>query len=322
MAHTSSMPPDGPDADVPEENEAQALEVQALEAQEEHEALEVREVVEEGETQEESDESAAENAPAATAETWAGESATKTRSRALIATAVGVSYLVLAAGTAAAVVAVASPAPVNFAALASPSTSGSNAASGSGSASPSASASPSPSPSPSPKSTVTGSVNNGVHHGDLRYFLLPPPNSPSSIQGNPDGNAESLSDVVTEYGGTSDTKSFLTGLGFKAGANRTYQDSTLGANVSIELIQFGSSGSASEWLQGFSLNGNGWNSFSVSGESGASAREKSTDGYDNLIGVYAEGDTFYEVTIYGMGTLPHADLSNLMTAEHSRLSHG
>jgi hypothetical protein len=161
-----------------------------------------------------------------------------------------------------------------------------------------------------------------VHRGDLRYFLLPPPNSPSSIQGNPDGNTESLSDVVTEYGGSSDTKSFLTSLNFKAGANRTYQDSVLGANVSIELIQFDSSGSADQWLQGFSLNGNGWNSFSVSGESGASAREKSTDGYDNLIGVYTEGDTFYEVTVYGLGTLPHADLSNLMNAEHSRLSHG
>jgi hypothetical protein len=249
-------------------------------------------------------------------------SSAKARNRALVATAVGASYLVLAAGTAAAVVAVASPAPVNLAALASPSANGSSTASAAGSASPSASASPSPSPSPSPKSTVTGSVKNGVHHGDLRYFLLPPPNSPSSVQGNPDGTAESLSDVLQEYGGSADTKTFLKQLGFKAGATRTYQDSALGANVTIELIQFGSSGEASQWLQGFSMNGSGWNSFSVPGESGASAREKNSGGYDTLLGVYAEGDTFYEVSVYGTQTLPHADLSNLMIAEHSRLSHG
>lgn len=242
----------------------------------------------------------------------------KRRNRTLVATAVGASYLVLAAGTAAAVVAVASPAPVNVTASAS----GPASASPTASASASPSASPSPSPSPSPKSTVLGSVHDGVHSGDLRYFLLPPPNSPSSIQGDPDGNAESLSDVLKGYGGSSDVKSYLQQAGFKRGANRTYQDSKLGANVTIELLQFNSSDGADSWLQGFYLSGSGWTSFSVPGEGGAKAQEKKSDGADSLIGVYAQGDTFYQITIFGTQALPHGDLSDLMIAEHGRLAHG
>jgi hypothetical protein len=268
----------------------------------------------------------AEAAPADAAQTEAAP-AQKRRNRGLIITAIGASYLVLAAGTAAAVVAIASPAPVDVAALLSAGASSATAsaastASGSAKASPSASASPSPSPSPSPKSTVVGSVKDGVHSGDLRYFLLPPPDGSSSVQGDPDGNTETLSDVVKEYGGSSDVKSFLSQMGFKGGAQRTYQDSTLGANVSIELLQFGSSDDANNWLQGFQLNSSGWTSFSVPGEGGASAREKNADGLDNLLGVYAEGDTFYEITVYGTQTLPHSDLTDLMTAEHGRLAHG
>lgn len=249
----------------------------------------------------------------------------KRRSRALIITAVGASYLVLAAGTAAAVVAIASPAPVDVAAaLASTSASTGAGASSTASASASAapSASPSPSPSPSPASTVVGSVKDGTHSGDLRYFLLPPPDGPSSVQGDPDGNKESASDIVKEYGGSSDVKSALSQLGFKGGALRTYQDSTMGANVSIELLQFDSSGDADSWMQGFQLNGSGWTSFSIPGESGATAREKNADNLDSLIGVYAEGDTFYQITVYGTQTLPHSDLADLMTAEHGRLAHG
>ncbi len=247
----------------------------------------------------------------------------KRRNRGLIITAIGASYLVLAAGTAAAVVAVASPAPVDIAALSSPSTGASGAGRASASAtaaSPSASASPSP--SPSPKSTVVGSVKDGVHSGDLRYFLLPPPDGPSSVQGNPDGDTESMSDVVKQYGGSSDVKSFLNQMSFKGGARRTYQDSAMGANVSIELLQFGSSDDATNWLQGFQLNSSGWTTFSIPGESGATAREKNSDGLDDLIGVYAEGDTFYEITIFGTQTVPHSDLANLMTGEHGRLAHG
>lgn len=247
----------------------------------------------------------------------------KRRRRALIVTTVGASYLALAAGTAAAVVAIASPGPVNIAALASASASATATDTGTPSAhaaSASPSSSPSPSPSPSPRSTVTGSVRDGVHRGDLRYFLMPPPQGPSSVQGDPDGTVESASDVATQYGGGSQIKSTLDQLGFKAGATRTYQDSRMGANVTIELLQFSSGDNANTWLQGFQLNDGGWTTFSVPGQSGATAREKNANGLDNMIGVYAEGDTFYQINVYGSAPLTHADLSNLMIAEYGRLS--
>ena len=63
-------------------------------------------------------------------------------------------------------------------------------------------------------------------------------------------------------------------------------------------------------------------SFSVTGEPNAKGRDKNADGIDTLIGVYYEGDTFYQITVYGTGKLPHKDLSNLMNAEHDRLAHG
>ncbi|MGH6653687.1 MAG: hypothetical protein ACRDVE_00615 [Actinocrinis sp.] len=249
----------------------------------------------------------------------------KRRNRAVIGTAIGVAYLVLAAGTATAVVVTGSPAPVDVAALASASTSASagETTSSKPSATPATtSAPPSPSASPSPKSTVTGSVRNGTHRGDLRYFLVPPPGGPSSVQGAPDGTLQDLTAVLVNYGGSSDAKSALQQGGFKKGATRVYQDSALGANVEIDLIQFNSSTGADNWLQGFYLGGSGWTSFSVPGESNAKAREKKADGLDNLIGVYYQGDTFYQITVYGTGSLPHGDLANLMNAEHDRLAHG
>lgn len=251
----------------------------------------------------------------------------KPRKRALAATIITVSYLALAAGTAAAVVAVGSPAPLNLAALTpgSGSASASVSTSATAASTPSASAtsaSPSPSPSPSPKSTVTGSVRDGVHRGDLRYFLLPPPDGPSSVHGDPDGTTESSRDVQRVYGGSSKVKSALDQLGFKGGASRTYQDEEMGANVRIELLQFGSGDEAGQWLQGFQLSGSGWTSFSIPGQSGATAAEKHSDDLDSLIGVYAAGDTFYEIDVYGSQTVPHADLSNVMTAEYNRLTHG
>lgn len=239
------------------------------------------------------------------------------RSRALLATAIGASYAVLAAGAAAAVVTTGSPVAVIAAAQPTPSPDTS------ASASPSASATTAPpSPSPSPTPTVTGQVNGATHTGDLRYFLLPPPGGASSVQGDPDGDSENLSAVLVGYGNSASAKSFLRQLDFKGGATRTYQDSTLGGNVVIELLQFGSSGEASEWQQGFQLNGGGWSSFSVAGESGASAWDKSSADGDTLIGSYYAGDTFYEITLYGTQTLPHTDLADLMKAEHGRLSHG
>lgn len=245
------------------------------------------------------------------------------------AVGVGVGYVLLAVAAAFTVITVASPAPVDSAAVASeleasaaaapaPST----PASGGGSAAPSAkatTASASPSPSPSPTSTVHGTVHGGVHSGDLRFFLLPPPQGPSSVQGDPDGDVMTKSAVEHEYGGGSSVGSALSELHYKKAVTRTYQDTTLGANVTVELIQFGSASDASDWAQGFSMSGK---RFSIPGESGASGYSSSSDGAYALNGTYSEGDTFYQISVFGTQSLPHSDLTSLMKAEHSLLASG
>jgi hypothetical protein len=251
-----------------------------------------------------------------------GTAARRPYNRGLVFTAIGACYAVLAVGTAAAVVAAASPAPINYAALAAPrgATTASASASASASSRASASAAASPSPTPSPRSTVVGSVHDGIHSGDLRFFLLPPPDGPSSVQGDPDGTKESLGTVSSEYG--SGAESILQGLRFKAGATITFQDSAIGANVTIELLQFGSSGDASQWRSGFELTSGGFTSFSVPGEPGASAWSSKSDDNYTYIGTYDEGDTFFEVSIYGTQSVSHSAMGDLIKQQHARLADG
>ena len=267
------------------------------------------------------------------------------RGRAVWAIGLGVGYVILAAGTAFGVIIDKTPAAVdvtaaNASAYAAPVGAGSQAvgtsgaggktgAAATGSAKAKSSPSPttapttaSPTPTPTPSSTVTGSVSDGIHSGDLRYFLVTPPQGPSSVQGDPDGTTETLDEAVVAYGGDSSQASILQDAGFKAACERTYQDSTLGANVDVQLIQFKSSDEAEAWTESFGLSGAGFASISVPGVSGAKGWSYAKDGGYNLVGIYREGDTFFQVEIYGTQALPAADLGQVVSAEHSRLANG
>jgi hypothetical protein len=239
----------------------------------------------------------------------------------------GVGYAVLAAGTAFGVIGSKSPAPVdvtavNASAYAAPV--GASSASTKSGATASASAAPTTAAptTATPTSTVTGTVSGGVHHGDLRFFLVPPPQGASSVQGDPDGTAETIDDVVADYSDPSQVKDSLKEIGFKAACDRTYQDSTIGANVTIQLVQFGSSSASSEWLSSFSYSGDGYASIPVSGESGAEGWSYAKDGNYELIGVYRDGDTFFQVEIFGAQSIPAAELGKVVKAEHARLANG
>jgi hypothetical protein len=247
----------------------------------------------------------------------------------------GLGYVILAAGTAFGVIIDKSPAAVDVTAVnasayaAAASDTGSAGASASAHAAGSAKASASPtaaptsaSPTPTPSSTVTGSVSDGIHSGDLRYFLLPPPQGPSSVQGDPDGNTETLDEAVAAYGGGSGQATQLQEAGFKAGCDRTYQDSTMGANVEIQLIQFDSTEDAQDWTESFGLSGAGFASISVPGLSDAKGWSYADDGSYNLVGLYDEGDTFFEVQIYSTQAIAAQDLAQVLDAEHDRLAHG
>ena len=256
--------------------------------------------------------------------------AAKPRHRALLGTGIGLGYAALATVAAFAVIAVGSPAPVTVAGLAAtaaPVATASSAAPAAPVASPSpAASSAAPSTAPpttaTPTSTVTGHVSSGVHSGDLRFFLLPPPDGSSSVQGDPDGTTESLTDIVNGYGGSSDVKTSLRELDFKTACDRTYQDSSIGANVDIELIQLGGSSDTEDWLSGFSESGTGIKSISVPGESGARAWSLSQSNSYELVGAYRDGDVFFVVDIYGTQSISASDLASVIKAEHSRLANG
>ena len=269
---------------------------------------------------------------------WPAPPAGKSGRRAVWAIGLGVGYVVLAAGTAFGVIIDKSPTAVdvtavNASAYAAPvSAAGTSSAPAKQGTKSTSSASPAAAPTtqaptsaPSaatPTSTVTGSVSGGIHSGDLRYFLVPPPQGPSSVQGNPDGTIETLAEAVTAYGGDSSQDSILQGMGFKAACTRTYQDSTIGANVSVQLIQFKSAYDAEQWTSSFGLSGAGFASISVPGVSGAKGWSYASSGTYNLVGVYREGDTFFQVQVYGTQLIPAPDLGQIVGAQHSRLANG
>jgi len=261
-----------------------------------------------------------------------GEAGTKTKkntkkNRGAFIGIVGLVYAVLAGGTAAAVVAIASPAPVHVTALggSSATASGTAGAAGSGSAGSAGAALPTSTgpvtfAAPVPTSTVTGSVHDGVHSGDLRYFLLPAPQGPSSVEGNPDGTTETLANIVSEYGGGY-TKQNLSQLDFTGACTRTYQDSTLGANVTIELLQFSTHSDAQEWLNLLSKP-SGTTSVSIPGETGSIGWLQSGNGSYQLNGTYVEGDTFFSVAVFGIQEIGTGSLVTLMNSQYSRLANG
>jgi hypothetical protein len=261
------------------------------------------------------------------------------RPRTRVILGIGAGYAILAAGTAFGVIAHGSPAPVDVTAVNASAYAAAAALAASGgpitpassashdtthsAAAPTTAASPTTATTATPVPTVTGSVSDGIHSGDLRYFLLPPPQGPSSVQGDPDGTTETLGVVVQDfYGGSSTVSGYLRQDGFKTACARTYQDSTLGANVTIELIQFGDPDESSAWLSGFSYDASGARSISVPGESTAEGWSRSSNGGSALLGVYREGDTFFQVSVYGTSPLPASDLGELIAAQHSRLANG
>jgi hypothetical protein len=266
----------------------------------------------------------------------------KGRSRVAWTIGLGAGYVILAAGTAFGVIIDKSPTAVDATAVNASAYTAPAAGTGSGtgsaggvtasatggkkakpSASPSTAAtSASPKPTPTPSSTVTGSVSDGIHSGDLRYFLLQPPQGPSSVQGDPSGTSETIDDVLATYDDASQARTYLEQLDFKTAATRTYQDSTMGANVTVQLLQFGSSEDSENWLSTFEFNGSGYQSISVPGESGAEGWSYAKDGTYELVGAYREGDTFMQVTIYGAQSVPAQDLGQVISAEHSRLANG
>ncbi|WP_143094209.1 hypothetical protein [Streptacidiphilus jiangxiensis] len=177
-------------------------------------------------------------------------------------------------------------------------------------------------PSPSPSSTVKGYVSGSSHSGDLRFFLLPVPDT-AEAYGDTDGTTESLSDIAKEMDNSSTSKSILQQLGCSGGAYRIYRTNDGQYTVTAKLIHFDSSGHAADWVSGLTF-GHG-DSFDVSGISdakGLAINPSDSTGVGTLMGISHVGDVEYEIDVSGTGSLAHSLLTPLMQREEKLLSTG
>ncbi|WP_431962144.1 hypothetical protein [Actinacidiphila sp. bgisy160] len=169
----------------------------------------------------------------------------------VIATITGL--VVLATLTAGAVVAFgSSSSPPSVSALPGGSPPSSPGPETTGPATPSPTASPSRSATaaPSPTRTLKGTVDDGRHRGDLRYFLLTPP-ADAEVYGDEEGTQLSRSEVAD----SAEVKQALATYGFKAAAQRTYLTGDGEYEVSAQLVRFASAGSATAYYNAFYYQG-------------------------------------------------------------------
>ncbi|MEU4098609.1 hypothetical protein [Streptomyces sp. NPDC026673] len=231
-----------------------------------------------------------------------------------------VGLVVLATLTAGAVVAFgSSSSSSSVSASASPSSPAAPGGAGA-TASPSPTASPSRSAtaSPSPASTVKGSVRDGRHSGDLRYFLLSPPKD-AEIYGDEDGTDLSRSEVAD----SADVKRALATYGFKAAAYRTYLTGDGEYEVTVRLVRFASPGSAAAYYNAFYYQGTRI-ALPSSGRPAKAYRlsSSSAESTGSVITVSHQGDVHISISVTGAKTPRTGMLTRLLDQQYRRLKSG
>ncbi|MFI9365111.1 hypothetical protein ACIG5E_29280 [Kitasatospora sp. NPDC053057] len=211
----------------------------------------------------------------------------------------------------------AAPAPRATAAAASPS------AGASASATPSAVPVPTVVPSePAPASTVKGTVSDGKHEGDLRYFLLPIPAGGESY-GPADGMTMTRDDVSEIFGKPDDIDTILNRLGYRDGATRTYRTADGKAEVTVTLLHFSSADMASRFVQGYTIKSQ--EPIDIDGDPNAHGfrRKPKHEAYTgSMTGISSQGDVQYTVDVDVKGTPDKALLNDLMKRQREWLASG
>ena len=86
---------------------------------------------------------------------------------------------------------------------------------------------------------AAGTVRDGVHSGDLRFFLLPAPKD-ADVYGDPAGSPLTSDDIASGAADPAASRRALTTYGFRGGAHRTYLTADGEAEVTIRLARFAS----------------------------------------------------------------------------------
>ncbi|MFJ7907325.1 hypothetical protein [Kitasatospora sp. NPDC096204] len=210
-------------------------------------------------------------------------------------------------------------------AVASASASASAGASAGASATPSAEPVPVPTAvpaEPAPASTVKGTVKNGQHEGDLRYFLLPIPAGGESY-GPADGMALTNDDVSALFGKQDGIMDILGSYGYKGGATRMYRTADGKAEVTVTILQFGSTAMARDFVKGYKIKS--LEPFDIDGDPGGhgylqTPKHESYTG--SMSGISSQGDVQYTIDVDVKGTPDKALLYELMKRQREWLTTG
>ncbi|MFD0410318.1 hypothetical protein ACFVHV_33905, partial [Kitasatospora sp. NPDC127116] len=241
----------------------------------------------------------------------------------LLAVTAASAAVTVAVGKPAARSAAAAPAPSRVAASASASAGAT--ASATASATPSAAPVPVPSAAPAepaPASTVKGTVKNGQHEGDLRYFLLPLPAGGESY-GPADGMTMTNDDVAALFGKQDGIMDILGSYGYRSGATRTYRTADGKAEVTVTLLKFGSTAAARDFVKGYEVKS--LSPFDIDGDPGGhgylqAPKQQAYTG--SMSGISSQGDVQYTVDVDVKGTPDKALLNELMKRQREWLTTG
>ncbi|MFJ9951472.1 hypothetical protein [Kitasatospora sp. NPDC091207] len=178
-----------------------------------------------------------------------------------------------------------------------------------------------PAPAPRPTSTLKGSVSGGRHDGDLRYFLLPVPDG-GEPYGPPDGMKMTDDEVAGLFDNQDGIMRILGSYGYKDAATRMYRTADGKAEVTVTLLHFGSTSSATEFVQGYTMK---LDPIEIDGDPNAHGyvRKPKQQAYTgSMTGLSSQGDVQYTIDVDVKGTPDKALLNELMKRQRERLSSG
>ncbi|MDX3235738.1 hypothetical protein PV392_08565 [Streptomyces sp. ME03-5709C] len=171
---------------------------------------------------------------------------------------------------------------------------------------------------PSPSHTAKGTVADGRHGGDLRYFLLSPPAN-AEVYGDEEGTRLSRSEVAD----SADVERALAAHDFKAAAQRTYLTADGDYEVSVQLLRFASAGSATDYYNAFYYQGTRITLPSSDRPAKAyrlsSASAESTG---SVIVLSHQGDVHVTLSVTGAKTPGKDLLARLLDQQYRRLKTG
>jgi len=188
----------------------------------------------------------------------------------------------------------------------------------------------SPSPTPSPASSAgaipaasrpSGQVKDGVHAGDLRFFLLPVPPG-ADDEGDTYGSVLTADDLAVASADQAATRAALTADGFQAGAYRTYLTADGAREVTVRLARFAGPDQAAAYYASLSYQGT---SLALGTDHPSRAyhlASGSAESSDSDLAVSYQGDVQITVTVTGGQDTSGALLRDLLNTQYQRLATG